>query len=195
MPAGGTLAAVRRPPKPPRLGEILTGVSGVVLLLSLFLPWYREKSGTCPASRAGDCPDPQSAGSAWAAFSALDVFLLVLALAAIGLLVTEMTQRTPAIAVAWAAVTTPIGLAGTLWVLVRTLSPPEAEVEPLFALLGLVAAAGITIGCVLSMRDEGFGLRPKPGIGATRRRAPGGGEPEPIRIPSAAGDAPRGPEP
>jgi hypothetical protein len=185
---------VRRPLKPPRLGEILAGASGTVLLVSLFLPWYREKSEICPPAGGGDCPDPQSAGSAWAAFSALDVFLLVAALAAIGLLALELTQRTPAIPIAWAAVTAPVGLAATVWVFVRTLNPPDTEVEPLFALLGLLAAAGVTAGCALSMRDEGFGLRPKPGIDATRRRGSGDGGPEPIRVGSPAGEAPRGGE-
>ncbi len=180
--------------KPPRLGEILAGVSGAILLISLFLPWYREKSGTCPAARDGDCPDPASAGSGWEAFSVLDVFLLVAALAAIGLLALELTQRTPAIPIAWAAMTTPVGLAATVWVLVRTLDPPDPRVEPLFALLGLVAAAGVTAGCVLSMRDEGFGLRPKPGIDATRGGSTDDGGPEPIRVPNPAGEAPRGGE-
>jgi hypothetical protein len=162
-------------------------------LISLFLPWYRERSGTCPAARDGDCPDPASAGSAWEAFSALDVFLLVVALAAVGLLVLELTQRTPAISIAWAAVTTPVGVAATVWVLVRTLDPPDPRVEPLFALLGLLAAAGVAAGCVLSMRDEGFGLRPKPGIDATRGTSADGG-PEPIRVPSPSGEAPGGGE-
>ena len=185
---------MRRPLKPPRLGEILAGASGAVLLFSLFLPWYREESEICPPARGGNCPDPQSAGSAWAAFSVLDVFLLVTALAAIGLLVLELTQRTPAITVAWAAVTVPVGLVATVWVLVRTANPPDPEVEPLFALLGLLAAAGVTAGCVLSIRDEGFGLRPKPGIDATRRRGSGDDGPEPIRVGSPAGEAPRGGE-
>lgn len=186
--AGDTLAAVRF--KPPRLGEIVAGASGALLLGSLFLPWYREKSDSCPGPGGSGCPDPAAAGTAWQAFSVLDLFLLVAALAGIGLLVAQMTQRTPAIPVAWAALTTPVGTAAAVWTLVRTLDPPSAQVEPLFALLGLAAAAGIAIGCCLSMRDEGFGLRPRAGIDATLRGALGERGPEPIPAPSGR-DAPR----
>lgn len=178
--------------KPPRLGEIVAGASGAVLLISLFLPWYRERSASCPAA-GDDCPDLAAAGTAWQAFAVLDVFLLVVGLTAVGLLVVEATQRTPAIPIAWAALTTPLGAAATVWVLLRALDPPAPGVEPLFVLLGLLAATGITVGCLLSMRDEGFGLRPKPGIEATRRGAPANGGPEPIPVPSAR-DIPRGAE-
>jgi hypothetical protein len=137
--------------KPPRVGEILAGAFGALLLVSLFLPWYRAEA---PACVGGSCPEaPQT--SAWEAFAALDLLLLITALAGIGLLAVEVTLRSPAIPVAWSAVTALLGVVASGLVLWRTLSPPGgSDMEAVFALLGLGAAIGLTVGCLASMRDE-----------------------------------------
>ena len=137
--------------KPPRVGEILAGVFGALLLVSLFLPWYRQ-SLVCAA---GPCPQPRATG--FEALAVLDLFLVVVAFAGVGLLVVEMTQRTPAIPVAWAAIAALLGLVTMGLVLWRTLDPPPGwtDAEPVFVLLALIASAGLTAGCFLSMRDEG----------------------------------------
>ncbi len=155
---------------PPRLGEILAGAAGAVLLVSLFLPWFRATSaGACPPG--SECPGGRNADEiAFEAFAVLDLLLVALALAGIGLLTAQMVAHAPAIPIAWATLTVLLGLVTTIWVLVSVLSPPGQSFEPLFALLGLAASSGVTIGALLSMRDEGFGVRPKPGIEATRSR-------------------------
>lgn len=173
--------------KPPRLGEILAGAFGALLLVSLFLPWYGKEAGYCIQVAGASCPPETVPDTAWEAFAVLDLAVLGLALAALGLLVSQTTQRTPAIPVAWGALTVPLGLVVTVWVLVRTLSPPGEGLDPLFAFMGLVASAGVTVGALLSIRDEGFGVRPKPGIGATMRGvAPGGADAEPLSVPQVA---------
>jgi hypothetical protein len=164
--------------KPPRVGEIVAGAGGALLLISLFLPWFRATgTGRGTADEV-----------AFEAFAVLDLLLVALALAGLGLLLAEMVTPTPAIPVAWAALTGLLGLVGTLWVLVTVLSPPAAGLEPLFALLGLVAAAGVTVGAFLSMRDEGFGVRPKPGLGATLSRTADSTGPEPLAVPHTPRD-------
>lgn len=159
--------------KPPRVGEILAGAFGVLLLASLFLPWYQQ-SLVCVV---GPCPPLRATG--FEALAVLDLFLVIVALGGVGLLVVEVTQRTPAIPVAWAAIAALLGLVTVGLVLWRTLAPPPAwaGAEPVFALLALVASAGLTAGCFLSMRDEGS----RGGSGVAAGAPPGGTEP--IRVP------------
>lgn len=178
--------------KPPRLGEILAGASGLLLAFSLFLPWYRVSTvGTCPPPH--ECPGGDSVSVvAFEAFAFLDLYLLVVALAGVGLLVAEVTQRTHAIPVAWASLTLPLALVATGLVLWRTFAPAgPTGAEPVFVLLGLLASAGVAVGALLSMRDEGFGIRPRPGIEATLRGAPAMGGPDPLPAPPVSGESPR----
>jgi hypothetical protein len=165
--------------KPPRLGEIVAGAAGAVLLVTLFLPWFRATSG-----RNVD-------EIAFEAFAMLDLLLVTLALAGIGLLIAQMAAHAPAIPVGWATLTVLLGIPVTIWVLVSVLSPPGQSFEPLFALLGLAATAGVTIGALLSMRDEGFGVRPKPGIEATLSRTSERSGPEPLPVPDGPGPGPQ----
>lgn len=155
---------------PPRVAEILAGAFGVVLLVSLFLPWYRTPiecvQGPCPSQTV----------SAFGAFAVLDLFLLVVALGGVMLLVVEMTQRTPALATASASIAAPLSFVAFALVLWRTLSPPGAAAEPLFAFLGLIAAGGLTVAFLLSMRNEGLGAR-----GAARTTLP-----DPLPAPRAS---------
>lgn len=152
---------------PPRVGEILSGAFGAVLAVSLFLPWYREQSQTGDSSNL----------TAWEAFAALDVLLVVVALGGLGLLFAEITQRTHAVATAWASILTPIAVVAAALVLWRTLSPGESR-EALFALLGLVAATGLAAGSLLSMRNEGL----------DRARGRSSSEPELLAAPPVAGE-------
>lgn len=159
---------------PPRVGELLAGVFGALLLLSLLLPWYRT-----PEPATARCDEvsqacPRATVSGFEAFGVLDVYLLVIALVGVGLLVAEVTQRTSAIPTAWAALAAPLAFVAAALALWRTLAPPGGSVdEPLFALLGTIAAGGITVGSLLSMRNEGAGA------GAARPRAGARAEAEP----------------
>ena len=156
----------------PRLGDWTAGVSGIALLGSLFLPWYSVSGDGCPAPPA---PCGQSEVTAWEAFDALDLFLVVTAVFALGLLIVSLTQRAPAIPIAAAVLTSLIGMAATVAVLVRLLAPPPAADGSGRELvwLGLAAAAGVAAGGWLSMRDEASGVRAdrRPG---RRGRSPAG---------------------
>lgn len=174
--------------KAPRLGEIVAGASGAALLVSLFLPWYGTDAAGCPAPPA-PCPPTEATG--FEALGALDVLLVVAAFAGIALLILEVTQPTPAIPVAWAAVTTLVALVAAVWALYRTLDPPAAAetLDPRFAYLGLLASVGVVAGASMSMRDEGFGVRPGPGIEATLEGGAPQRGPDPLPVPSPS--APR----
>lgn len=121
----------------PRLGEVISGISALLLLVSLWLPWY----GT--ASEAG-----------LAALGALGYLLLVVA--ALGLLVflAQVTQPSAALAVALAACGLSVSLVGTVWTLIRVLSPPEGAATG-FGWLALLGVAGVLAGFALGLRDEG----------------------------------------
>ena len=150
----------------PRLGEWIAGASGALLLASLFMPWYGTDADGCPAPPS---PCPPSELTAWEAFAVLDVVLALTAAMALVLLAVSLVQRAPAVAIELDSLTALVGTVVALWVLVRLVAAPESAdgLDARFALLGLLAAIGLAAGAWLSMRDEGFGLRPAPGIDAT----------------------------
>lgn len=160
---------MRQTLNPPRVGEVLAGAFGGLLLISLFLPWYRR---TVLCEQA-PCPQPEA--TAFEAFAVLDVFLVLVALAGLGLLALEVTQRTPAVPTAWSAVATPLALIASVLVVVRLLAPPGTADDPVFALLGLAACIGLTAGCFLSMRND----RPRAHSSEAVPR-----QPSPISIPA-----------
>lgn len=126
------------------MGEWLTAVAGVALVVTLFLPWF-----THPAT--GDL-------TAWEAFTVLDVVLLKLGLLAIGLLVLTAVQPTAAVGIAADALLTLLAGGVVLVTAVRLLGPPEVagvELERAgWGWVGLAAACGVLVGAVLAMRDE-----------------------------------------
>lgn len=164
--------------KLPRIGEVIAGVAGVVLLASLFLPWYEGGADACVQVVGASCPP---ALTAWEAFAVIDVALLGAALTGLALAAIESTQRTPAVAVAWAAVTFLVALVALALVAFRIVDvPSSAEGLALRpgALVGVAAAAALVLGALVSMRDD-------------RVHAAGGSTvtPEVVRLPPPAGEA------
>ena len=131
-----------------RTGEIVAGVSGVLLLLSTVLDWYTV-SGR------------DDGLTAWAAFGFVDLLVALVALLGIALAVSQVVGRGPALPVALGVITTTLALAGTLLVLYRILNQPGPNdlisVEP-GAYLALLASLGVFLGAWLSLSDE----RPRP---------------------------------
>jgi hypothetical protein len=128
-------------------GDVLAGVAGVLLLVSLFLPWYRQGAG---APGGLDV-------SAWEAFTVVDVLLALAALAGVALVVATAVRPSPVASLAFAVIATPLGALTTLVVLVRLLDPPgDDRLLELGtgAWLGLVCALGVAAGAWWSLRDE-----------------------------------------
>jgi hypothetical protein len=129
-----------------RVGEWITALAGVGLLVSLLLPWYR----TC--APGGGCDEQITGGQALAVN---DVVFALLALAAVGLLVVTAMQPTPAIPIAYEALLFLVSMVGGVLALVRLFSLPEPASGRAFGIwIGLAGAIGITFGAALAMRDE-----------------------------------------
>ncbi len=128
----------------PRLGEVIAGISAVVLLVSLWLPWYG------PASGIG-----------LGALGALGYLLLVVEAIALVVFFAQVTQPSPALAVAFSACGLSLSLVATVWTLIRVLSPPDGAAAG-YAWLGLAGVAGVLAGISVGLRDEGDDFWPGP---------------------------------
>ena len=116
-----------------RIGEIVAGVAGAVLLLSLFLEWYTVRG------RAEGL-------TAWGAFAFVDLLVCLVALLGIALAVSQVAGRGPALPVAIGVITATLGLAATLLVLYRILNQPgpnDAIGVGAGAWIGLAACLGV----------------------------------------------------
>jgi heme A synthase len=123
-----------------RAGEWIAGVSGLVLLVALFLPWYGDGDG----SRTG-----------WQSLGALDVVLAVVALAALAIPVVTALERAPAVPLAHESLTTLLGLLAVVLVLIRVINMPDWATEREWGLwVALAATLTIVIGGLVAMRDE-----------------------------------------
>jgi hypothetical protein len=131
-----------------RIGEIVAGAGGVLLLVSMFLGWYTVRGRDDNLT-------------AWGAFGFVDVLLAVVALLGIALALSEVVGRGPVLPVALGVITTTLGLAGTLLLAYRILNQPgpnDVIGVSAGAWIGLVASLGVFLGAWLSLSDE----RPRP---------------------------------
>jgi hypothetical protein len=123
-----------------RAGEWLAGLSGLVLLVALFLPWYADDA----SSRTG-----------WESLGALDVVLAVVALSALAIPVVTAFHRVPAVPLAHQSLTALVGLLAVVLVLIRVLNMPDWAVSREWGLwVAFAAAVGVVAGGLLAMRDE-----------------------------------------
>jgi hypothetical protein len=126
-----------------RMGEWLAAVSGVALLVSLFLPWY-GMTFYGPGSATG-----------WESLSAIDVLLALVAASAVLLAIVTATQAVPAVPIAVSALVSLAGLFALILVLLRVLDIPDwASGREWGIWLGLAGAVGIIAGAMLAMREE-----------------------------------------
>jgi hypothetical protein len=154
-----------------RVGEWITAIAGLVLLASLFAPWY---DADAPAS---------GSPSGFEALAVLDVVLALIAAGAVALLVITAAQRLPAVPLAFNVFVTLGGLLAVLLVLIRVADLPDGAGAREWGLwLGLAGALGIAAGSLVALRDE----RPsRPGryTDQSGRPAPPPPEVEPIPPP------------
>jgi hypothetical protein len=142
-----------------RAGEWLAGAGGVLLLVSLALPWYQADGGDV---------------SGYEAFSIVDILLVVVAAVAIALALLQATRTTQALPVAFGVLTVTVGVIGTLLTLYRLIDDPgEVSGPRLGAWLGLVAVAALTAGGWMSLANEHVSNIP-PGPEPELRPAPRG---------------------
>jgi hypothetical protein len=126
-----------------RYGEWIAGISGAVLLVALFLPWY--------SSAAGDTE------SAWQAFGFVDIVLMLAALMGIGLATAAATQRSAAVPQTVGALTVPVAFVAAILVAIRALSlPTGADGRQAGLYVGIAATLGVLVGAWRSIGDERF---------------------------------------
>jgi hypothetical protein len=142
-----------------RRGEQVAAGAAVLLFILMFFDWYSVSVNAGPLGKFS------VGGSAWQVFSFIDIYLLLVILAAIALAVVTATERTPALPVTMSVIVTALAALGTLLVLYRLIDTPVGDVpagvdvgRTIWAFLGLIAVAAITYGGYLSMRDEGTSL-------------------------------------
>jgi hypothetical protein len=169
-----------------RFGEMIAAVSGIVLIISLFLEWYTVK-GKGLAAGAG------SGGvSGWEGLGFIDILLFLIGLIAIAVAVLRATNTTlRQLPASPSFILLIAGGIGTLLVLFRLLSVGDLghpEVSAFVDIgrsygifIALLSAIGVTVGGWLAWNEEG-----KPMPGGAGRGATGGG------APLGAGQAPYG---
>jgi hypothetical protein len=113
-----------------RVGERIAATSGVVLIVSLFLPWSDALSG-------------------WQAFSAFDVVLALLGAAALVIVWIVATARAAGPGVAAEALLTPFALVIAIVGLFKI-----TDYDGYGAWIGLAATVGVLVGVLVGMRDE-----------------------------------------
>jgi ABC-type transport system involved in cytochrome c biogenesis permease subunit len=122
-----------------RSGEIVAGLGALLLLVVLFAHWFDGRSG-------------------WGSLGWLALVPLVVAIAGgLGLVLTTLTERTPAKPVAVGVLTVPWALLAVLVILVRLIAQPgdDAAVSVgLPAYLGLLGAVAILAGAWRAIGDE-----------------------------------------
>ena len=137
-----------------RAGEWLALAGGVLLIVSLFLPWYGDVSGL-------------------EAMSIIDILLVLIAAVAITLPILQATQTSPALPVAFGVLTATTGAIGVLLVVFRLIdSPGEVGGVASGAWLGLASALALTVGGWRAIANEHVPHLP-PGPEPELRPAPG----------------------
>ena len=132
-------------------GEMITGISGIVLFILMFLPWFGPERA--PVSL-----------SAWTSFSFIDILLFLVCVVAVALPALRAAGAMPAgLPASPGQIAALAGVIAFLLVLFRLLVPPEFGLQldrEIGVYLGLIAALGIAIGGYLAMRERASGQAP-----------------------------------
>ncbi len=126
--------------------EWIAGLGAVLLIVSLFLPWY---------SAGG-----QDA-TAWETMSVDDILITVSALLVLAAVVIDASERGGGMSIAALSIAAMPAAVALVLVVYRVVSPaPQIDVSlAIGAWLGLVGAIAAAFGILLAMRDEGPGRR------------------------------------
>jgi hypothetical protein len=121
-------------------GELVGAISGLGLLVASFLPWYSF----------GDLFDL----TAWQAFSVVDLFIAAAAVSGLSVGIVVLFRLSVSYPVAGCAVGTLLGGIAFVLIAYRIIDPPGDHLDRDYgAWLGLICAAGITLGGYLGMQE------------------------------------------
>ncbi len=123
-----------------RVGELLALAGAICVIVSLFVRSYEAPAGNLDA---------------WNTFGPGVALLLAGVCAALAMVISALTERSPALPVSTAVWCVLLGLVAVIAALVRALERPDhATSVCLGAWLALAGAAAILIGAWLVLRDE-----------------------------------------
>jgi hypothetical protein len=183
-----------------RLGEVVAGVSAVLLFIVMFFHWYGVKINT--SAFGIKVTGVESPGfSAWKVYSYTDLLLLLLIILALGMVFLSATQRSTALPISLNVIVAGFGGIMTLIVLYRLINQPgpnDLVTVKFWAYVGLLLTAGVAVGAFLAMREEGtsFGDAAQRVGGATGGgSAPASRPPQPATTPAGREPAPPGQAP
>ncbi len=176
-------------------GEKIAGVSGVVLILIMFIfKWFGLKANF------GGLASAEVTRNAWGSFGFIDIILFVTALAAIALFLIAASDQDLELPVPLSAIVAGLGALCVLLVLFRLIDPPNFsdvslpsgidKTRKIGAFLGLINVAVLTYGAYLAMQEEGTSFSDIGGGGVGT--GTGGAPPPP---PGGTGAAPPPPPP
>ena len=178
-----------------RLGEVVAGVSAVLLFIVMFFHWYGVKINT--SAFGIKVTGVESPGfSAWKVYSYTDLLLLLLIILALGMVFLSATQRSTALPISLNVIVAGFGGIMTLIVLYRLINQPgpnDLVTVKFWAYVGLLLTAGVAVGAFLAMREDGtsFGDAAQRVGGATGGgSAPPSPPPQPARAPAGGEPAP-----
>jgi hypothetical protein len=137
-----------------RRGELIAGVSGIVLLASvLLLPWYGTSAAVGALGRS-------SSATGWSSLSILRWLILLDSLAGLALALCQAALRAPAVPVTLSIVASALGIPTAIAVIYRVLinlpGPDNLIGQRVGAFVGLVAALALVYGALRSLREEGI---------------------------------------
>jgi uncharacterized membrane protein YfcA len=147
-----------------RVGEWIAALSGGLLIVSLFVHWYRRGPVACIALAGVKCPNPEGF-TGWESFAVIDVVLAAVAVFALAVWVVTVTQQTVAIAIAMDTLLALLGIVATIIVAIRLADLPDLgpHVERTTGVyLALGGALGVVTGAWLAMHDERAPTQPRP---------------------------------
>jgi hypothetical protein len=123
-----------------RAGELVALAGSACVIVSLLLPWYESPAGTLDA---------------WDTFGPTTALLLAAVCAALAMVVSALTERSPALPIATAVWCVPLGLVAVIAAVVKVLERPQHATSLCAGpWLALVGAAAILVGAWLAIRDE-----------------------------------------
>ena len=144
-------------------GEKIAGVSGIALILIMFIfDWFGLKF-TGGAEAFG--VSVEGSRNAWGSYGFIDIVLFLTVAAAIGLALISASQTEVGLPVAASAVVAGLGILSVVLIIISIISPPDFGADlsgtgidhtrKIGVWLGLIAAIGVAYGGWRAMQEEG----------------------------------------
>jgi uncharacterized membrane protein YqjE len=139
-----------------RRGEVIAGISGVALIIIMFLSWWSFDIDTGAAAQTlGVDLNIDTSFNAWQASDLNDIIWFITALFAVALGLVALSQTDLNMPVALSSVTAGLGILSLVLIVIRIIDPPGQLDRSYGVFLGLLAICGIVYGAWMAMQEEG----------------------------------------